>query len=191
MFKVSYQAPQFSVSHQAYVNHGAITRPKVFSIIKLDFLKTSFRTMLQKIATGLPVPRRRKTQRFDLPLKLGVRSQKSILPGPIWRKNEQRMAHKNNNQIMSTHKSSIPISKLKEPLKVLYSKNGEKPLTNYSADFINGSVDARRSPIKPEQVQWTDRPKFEASSQYKVLTRQSLIFSQRKATHRFRSSRIS
>ena len=41
MFKVSYQAPQFSVSHQAYVNHGAITRPKVFPKHKSAlFLKT-------------------------------------------------------------------------------------------------------------------------------------------------------
>ena len=40
MFKVSYHAPQFSVSHQEYVNHGAITRPKVFKT-KIDrlFLK--------------------------------------------------------------------------------------------------------------------------------------------------------
>ncbi|CAG5091685.1 Oidioi.mRNA.OKI2018_I69.PAR.g13197.t1.cds [Oikopleura dioica] len=109
--QVSYQAPQFSVSRQAYVNHGAITRPKDYAP------ENSYRPSSS--------PAQKDTE------------------------------------------SSIPISKLKEPLKVLYSNNGEKPLTNYSADFINGSVDARRSPIKPEQVQWTDRPKFEASSQYK------------------------
>ena len=46
MFKVSYHAPQFSVSHQEYVNHGAITLPKVFKT-KIDrlFLKLKgFRT---------------------------------------------------------------------------------------------------------------------------------------------------
>jgi hypothetical protein len=57
-----------------------------------------------------------------------------------------------------------------DPLKVLYNNNGDKPLSNYSVDFVNGTTDARRKPIKPEQVSWTDRPKFEANSQYKVST---------------------
>lgn len=177
MFKVSYQAPQFSVSHQAYVNHGAITRPKVFPKHKSAlFLKTP----------SLGLCARESVQTFEFPSaerywgsivvqNLGCSAKDGYSLGRFGEK-----THSERPKIISISwylcvkyhdKSFFQI--VHKPLKVLYTNNGEKSVSNYSADFINGTANARRSPIKPEQVQWTDRPKFEANSQYKVLTRQS------------------
>jgi hypothetical protein len=122
--QVSYHAPQFSVSHQEYVNHGAITRPKDFAP------DNSYRPS----------------------------------SSPAQKDTEVRSSFKTwGNQ----PKMDTPWADLAKKRTVLYNNNGDKPLSNYSVDFVNGTTDARRKPIKPEQVSWTDRPKFEANSQYK------------------------
>ena len=51
----------------------------------------------------------------------------------------------------------------------IYSKAFDGPVgSNYSLDFVNGHVNAKRNPIRPERAQWSDRPKFSGLSQYRV-----------------------
>ena len=89
-------------------------------------------------------------------------AKKRTVKGSKWKKKQNFIKLQNGRKIQ--------FGQVFDPLKVLYTNNGDKPLSNYSVDFVNGSVDARRNPIKPEQVSWTDRPKFEANSQYKAST---------------------
>jgi len=50
----------------------------------------------------------------------------------------------------------------------IYSKAFDGPVgSNYSLDFVNGHVNAKRNPIRPERAQWSDRPKFSGLSQYR------------------------
>ena len=63
----------------------------------------------------------------------------------------------------------------------IYSKAFDGPVgSNYSLDFVNGHVNAKRNPIRPERAQWSDRPKFSGLSQYRVrsnIFNQNLCFS--------------
>ena len=164
MFKVSYHAPQFSVSHQEYVNHGAITRPKVFKT-KIDrlFLKLKgFRTGEFVQTKQFASAKRHRGSIFLQNLGPSAKNGHSLGRFGEETDSERVKIHQISKKETEASQSSF------EPLKVLYTNNGDKPLSNYSADFVNGTTDARRSPIKPEQVSWTDRPKFEANSQYKV-----------------------
>ena len=64
----------------------------------------------------------------------------------------------------------------------IYSKAFDGPVgSNYSLDFVNGHVNAKRNPIRPERAQWSDRPKFSGLSQYRVSSytfNQNFMFSE-------------
>lgn len=57
----------------------------------------------------------------------------------------------------------------------------EIPTSNYKVDFRNGNTIAKREAIKPPPVTWSDRPEFQAESQYKVskVSIENILWQQR------------
>jgi len=104
---------------------------------------------------------------------LGTARTKAFLPDRSYRPStapcDKQSSYSNSYKSWGIQKKGeMPWAEMAKKRTTLHNNAyNEIPTSNYMVDFRNGNTMSKREAIKPALVTWSDRPPFEAESQYK------------------------